>query len=65
MEHCNQARSIKYLFKYVNKGVDRVTAAVFDGDEIKQYYECRYISPCDGAWRLFGFYIMLKEPAVE
>ena len=69
VEHCNQARSIKYLFKYVNKGNDRVSATLCENkngvDETKSYYECRYISPCDGIWRLFGFQMMIREPAVE
>lgn len=75
VEFCNQSRAIKYLFKYVNKGNDKVTAAVCreeqnnneEGavvDEIKIYYECRYVSVCEGAWRIFGFVIHLRERAV-
>ncbi|XP_031099731.1 uncharacterized protein LOC116003933 [Ipomoea triloba] len=75
VEWCNQSRSIKYLFKYVNKGHDRVTAEFYkanvddDGvkvvDEINMYYDCRYISPCEAAWRIFGFEIQHKNPSVE
>ncbi|XP_019168949.1 PREDICTED: uncharacterized protein LOC109164859 [Ipomoea nil] len=75
VEWCNQSRSIKYLFKYVNKGHDRVTAEFYrtntddDGpkviNEISMYYDCRYISPCEACWRLFGFDIQLRTPSVE
>ncbi|XP_072066894.1 uncharacterized protein [Arachis hypogaea] len=65
--------AIKYLFKYVHKGNDRVTAAFYqstgDGDcqqvvdEIRNYYDCRYISACEAAWRVFGYDIQQKEPS--
>ncbi|KAK2652196.1 hypothetical protein Ddye_012052 [Dipteronia dyeriana] len=52
VEYNCQPSAIQYLFKYIHKGNDRVTAAFFhsapDGDksrttdEIQKYYECRY-----------------------
>jgi hypothetical protein len=75
VEWCNQSRSIKYLFKYVNKGHDRVTAGFFqsncdrdDGqlvDEIRMYYDCRYLSACEAVWRIFVFDVNYREPSVE
>nr|XP_025603131.1 uncharacterized protein LOC112695132 [Arachis hypogaea]XP_025630251.1 uncharacterized protein LOC112723204 [Arachis hypogaea]XP_025674055.1 uncharacterized protein LOC112773204 [Arachis hypogaea]XP_025674064.1 uncharacterized protein LOC112773214 [Arachis hypogaea] len=76
VEWCNQSRSIKYLFKYVNKGSDRVTASFYSSsndnnptvkpvDEIKLFYDCRYISPCESAWRIFAFNIHYRKPSVE
>lgn len=74
VEFCNQSRSIKYLFKYVNKGFDKATAALYkqtksEGekrvvDEIKYYLECRYVFACEGTWRIFGFVIQYNEPPV-
>uniref|UniRef100_A0A0R0KKU5 Helitron helicase-like domain-containing protein n=1 Tax=Glycine max TaxID=3847 RepID=A0A0R0KKU5_SOYBN len=77
IEWCNQNTSIKYLFKYINKGYDRVTAVVVydangalenpitQNDEIKEYVDCRYISPCEATWRIFYFPIHARKPVVE
>ncbi|XP_074270828.1 uncharacterized protein LOC141594731 [Silene latifolia] len=75
VEWCNQSRSIKYLFKYINKGSDRVTMHSSYTrrneedpgrfDEIKRFYDCPYLSACEVAWRIFGFDIHYKTPAVE
>ncbi|XP_020973046.1 uncharacterized protein LOC107633545 [Arachis ipaensis] len=74
VEHTCQTSAIKYLFKYVHKGNDRVTASFFQSndegqlekviDEIRNYYDCRYISAYEAAWRIFGYEIQLKEPSV-
>ncbi|XP_057248900.1 uncharacterized protein LOC125494758 [Beta vulgaris subsp. vulgaris] len=34
-------------------------------DEIKMYYDCRYISPCEAMWRSLGFTIHYRTPTVE
>lgn len=75
VDYCNKSNSIKYLFKYVNKGPDRATLQIArdaDGegadkviDEIKQYYDCRYVSPCEAAWRIFAFDIHQHWPPVQ
>ncbi|GKE13369.1 putative DNA helicase, partial [Tanacetum coccineum] len=67
VEYYNQVGSIKYLFKYINKGPDRVSATI-DGeevDEIKDYLNCRYLSACEATWRIYGFDIHYRTPSVE
>ncbi|XP_035845744.1 uncharacterized protein LOC118492079 [Helianthus annuus] len=74
VEWCNQAGSIKYIFKYINKGPDRATAVLYTdstgtsnqkiNDEIKQYYDCRYISACEASWRIFANEVHYRYPAV-
>jgi len=61
---------VKYLFKYIIKGVDRVTVALQQGDdecvdEIQQYYNCRYLSPSESIWRIFAFPIHSRWPSIQ
>lgn len=65
VEWCNATNSIKYLFKYVNKGVDRAGASISVDNEIKDYVDCRYISACEAVWRILGFDIHYRDPSVE
>ncbi|KAF8102734.1 hypothetical protein N665_0196s0027 [Sinapis alba] len=97
VEWCNQSRSIKYLFKYINKGQDRVTGTVTstknkntsaaetnqntmpsegvditgadaveqEVDEIKNYFDARYISACESTWRIFAFPTQYRSTPVE
>jgi len=74
-KYCNKSNSIKYLFKYVNKGHDRAIMKIGNGtsnneekmnvEEIKNYYDCRYLSPCEAVWRTFGFDIHHKWSTVQ
>ena len=80
VEACNQSYLIKYLFKYCHKGVDAARLGVAPAtsmnvdtqagnsggvDEIAEYIKSRYLSWCEAVWRLFGFEIHEKSPAVE
>ncbi|XP_052111545.1 LOW QUALITY PROTEIN: uncharacterized protein LOC127742858 [Arachis duranensis] len=62
------------VYRHVNKGHDCVTASFYrsvtadaeldEYDEVSMYYDCRYISPCEAAWRIFGFNIHYRDPSV-
>jgi len=74
-EYCNKTNSIMYLFKYVNKGPDKATLKISNNstksnkssiiDEIKRYYDCRYLSPCEAVWQIFAFDIHHRWPLVQ
>ncbi|XP_076953686.1 uncharacterized protein LOC143627850 [Bidens hawaiensis] len=76
VEWCNQSGSIKYLFKYINKGPDRATAFLEQSsytedvpeqpvDEIKEYYDCRYVSACESSWRIFSYEVHYTPSVVR
>ncbi|XP_076941351.1 uncharacterized protein LOC143610850 [Bidens hawaiensis] len=69
------ASSIKYLFKYINKGPGRATVFFSKNntqanveqpevDEIKQFYDFRYLSASEAASRIFGYDVHYRMPSV-
>ena len=63
--------SVKYLYKYLDKGPDRCMMYVggpeqdIRHDEIQRYEVGRYISVSEAFWRLYDFPIQKKYPPVE
>ena len=61
VEWCNKTNAIKYLFKYINKGIDRIGAKITVDNEVKDYVDCRYISACEAVWRILGYEIHYRD----
>ncbi|CDF33636.1 partial DNA helicase [Chondrus crispus] len=59
---------IKYLFKYVCKGQDRVTMEITAEneryDDISNFQDARYVSALKATWKLFSFEIVDSNPPV-
>ena len=66
--------AVKYLFKYITKGNDRVIIQldsegqpkeVVVHDEIENFVNVRYVSASEALWKLYRFPIHSRKPAVE
>ncbi|KAH7666932.1 DNA helicase protein [Dioscorea alata] len=57
VEICNLTRAVKYLFKYICKGLNRA--------RIQNYLDCRYLSAHESCWRLFEFPFHHRELSVQ
>ncbi|XP_074320257.1 uncharacterized protein LOC141657045 isoform X1 [Silene latifolia] len=71
VEVCSTINAVKYLYKYVYKGHDRILFNVEAGgvapvvDEIHKYQSGRWVSPPEAAWRIFGFNLFDIYPPVH
>nr|XP_043639291.1 uncharacterized protein LOC122610362 [Erigeron canadensis] len=80
VEYCGWNMMIKYLFKYISKGVDRICFRISKTtdsssttqqtptttiDEITDFTDARFICPHEAAWRLLNFGIHALHPAVQ
>ncbi|XP_026383485.1 uncharacterized protein LOC113278984 [Papaver somniferum] len=59
VEICSSVQSVKYLYKYVWKGVDRVSMEVSNEKEaeyeIKQFVDARWICPQEDLWWIYKY----------
>ncbi|GFW61194.1 helitron_like_N domain-containing protein [Trichonephila clavipes] len=58
VELCSSVKSIKYICMYINKGSDKATLAIQNGnnnDEILRYQMGRYICSNEAIWHIFSF----------
>ncbi|XP_052625048.1 uncharacterized protein LOC111889939 [Lactuca sativa] len=80
VEYCGWNMMIKYLFKYISKGFDRVRFTLQTSEantpttsstipvavnEIKSFLDGRYICPHEAAWRILNFPIHERDPPVQ
>ncbi|XP_042962776.1 uncharacterized protein LOC122297053 [Carya illinoinensis] len=63
VEICSTIKAVKYLYKYIYKGHDRVAFNLVSEqstqqiDEIERFQSVRWIAPPEAMWRIFGFII--------
>ncbi|KAJ0504812.1 putative helitron helicase-like domain-containing protein [Helianthus annuus] len=80
VEYCGWSMLIKYLFKYIAKGVDRIRFALTSDrdtssnevinevpvvDEIQNFMDARFICPHEATWRILAFPIHHRNPPVQ
>nr|XP_027096174.1 uncharacterized protein LOC113716072 [Coffea arabica] len=70
VEICSTIKVVKYIYKYIYKGHDKIhfmvnpensTAAI---DEIKAYQSAHWVSPIEAIWRIFRFALFEMQPSV-
>ncbi|XP_028074183.1 uncharacterized protein LOC114276597 [Camellia sinensis] len=68
LEICSSVTSVKYLYKYVYKGPDRVALEVRQGpnyDEVQQFIDGRWVCAPEALWKIFKFSMTKMTHSVE
>ena len=63
VEVCNTVMAVKYLYKYIYKGYDKAMIDL-NPDECERYVNSRYVSSIEAYWRLKGYKMHGRIPAV-
>ncbi|XP_059290188.1 uncharacterized protein LOC132043739 [Lycium ferocissimum] len=70
VEICSDIKVIKYIYKYICKGHDKIAFNVHSNhtnieiDETKEYQSARWVSPPEATWCIFAFHISEMIPSV-
>ncbi|KAL5543450.1 hypothetical protein UlMin_007234 [Ulmus minor] len=70
VEICSTVKAVKYLYKYIYKGHDRIAFHINsnnnekDIDEIQNFQSARWISPPEAVWRIYSFILNENYPSV-
>ncbi|KAL5560737.1 hypothetical protein UlMin_036948 [Ulmus minor] len=70
VEICSTIKAVKYLYKYIYKGHDRIAFHINsknnkkDIDEIQNFQSARWISPPEAVWRIYSFILNENHPSV-
>ncbi|XP_056697701.1 uncharacterized protein [Spinacia oleracea] len=68
VEICSSIKCVKYLYKYVHKGVDRISMEVrtrTDTNEIQQFIDARWVCAPEALWRIYQFTLTRMCPSME
>ena len=58
-------KAVKYIYKYICKGHDRITMEFRQClDEVKQYLDARYVAQCEAFWRIMAYEMHYTWPHV-
>ncbi|XP_057248190.1 uncharacterized protein LOC104903059 [Beta vulgaris subsp. vulgaris] len=65
VEICSSIKCVKYLYKYIHKGSDRVSMEVHKGDEIAHFVDARWICAPEAMWKFYKFPMTRMNPSVD